>query len=448
MRNIIVLLILILSGVPVIFSQESKVEKFSYYSNDLSSRTKERLDLNGNRCALLKIISDDKIRSIHGNTIGEIENLGYEKWVYMSKGSKTIKIFFESSKPLHIEFLNYGISNLSNDGSYELIISNNIDRNSLYNSSIEDALQSLSDGYYSRTLEICQGLKEQNLPKVNLILSYLYYNGLGVIKDVSLGIEYLKMAANGGDDTALCNLGYHYEKGINVNLDKSLAFNLYHKAAEKNNVIAQYNLGNCYNNGIGTGINKTNAYRWFKNSAEQDYTDAIAMQIELVFPVLGVNSQSMHLQDSLSNIAANRNHVVGLYNKGRSLQIKGEYYKDKTTINQALILYLEAANRNYALAAYMVGSLYYNGAKGIKRDNNRAYKYMLKASELGYPDASYILGCMYNHGEGVSKNEQQKRKYWKLQRDQEEIWTKNAHGLGWDSGSRQDLSWISPKSSD
>ena len=79
-------------------------------------------DLNGNPCALIKVQVLDDIERVEGNRIGDIINNGVEKWIYMCKGSRNIKIHFKNHLPLTILFKDYHINGVESNRVYELVI--------------------------------------------------------------------------------------------------------------------------------------------------------------------------------------------------------------------------------------------------------------------------------------------------------------------------------------
>lgn len=81
-----------------------------------------RNDLNGVPCALVKVQVVDEIKRIEGNKIGNIINHGVEKWVYMCKGSRNMKIHLSNHLPVKVMFQDYDINGLESNRVYELVI--------------------------------------------------------------------------------------------------------------------------------------------------------------------------------------------------------------------------------------------------------------------------------------------------------------------------------------
>ena len=80
------------------FSQSLVVESFKAKSNDLTARVKERKDLNGNPCALIKVELPIKDILFEGNVVGEFGLYKRKPKVYdkiLRKGFTKIKDIFE-----------------------------------------------------------------------------------------------------------------------------------------------------------------------------------------------------------------------------------------------------------------------------------------------------------------------------------------------------------------
>ncbi len=103
-------------------AQELTVKSMTVAGNDISASQYERKDLNGQACALVKIQMLDNIIKVEGNVIGDVIDHGTEKWVYMTAGTKEMKIIPQRHLPLHISFANSGIRNLEAKKTYVLIL--------------------------------------------------------------------------------------------------------------------------------------------------------------------------------------------------------------------------------------------------------------------------------------------------------------------------------------
>ena len=110
------------------FAQELKIKSCTLASTDVTASSLEniRMDDVGNPCALVKILLLDGISKVQGNVIGDIKEYSSEKWVYLSKGTKEIRIIPMHYKPLRVYFPDFGIDGVESKRTYvlDLVIQN------------------------------------------------------------------------------------------------------------------------------------------------------------------------------------------------------------------------------------------------------------------------------------------------------------------------------------
>ena len=91
-------------------------------TTDFIPAADQRRDFNGQLCALVKVQVVDEITDVEGNVMGNIVNKGVEKWVYMAKDSRNMKIHLKNSLPIVVSFRDYDISGLKSNRVYELAL--------------------------------------------------------------------------------------------------------------------------------------------------------------------------------------------------------------------------------------------------------------------------------------------------------------------------------------
>lgn len=102
-------------------AQQPKVLDFAVTS-DFIPADDQRRDFNKQLCALVKVQVVDQITDIEGNVMGDIVNHGVEKWVYMAKGSRNMKIHFKNNLPIKVMFKDWEINGLESNRVYVLTI--------------------------------------------------------------------------------------------------------------------------------------------------------------------------------------------------------------------------------------------------------------------------------------------------------------------------------------
>lgn len=121
-KTAIILMMIIIS--PLIAKADVlNVKSITHDPLDLTGAVRSKKDLNGNTCALLKIVLPKEASSVifEGNTI-DTENDGSEIHVYMPQGTKRLTIKSAGFEPLHIEFSDFGILALEGERTYNVEI--------------------------------------------------------------------------------------------------------------------------------------------------------------------------------------------------------------------------------------------------------------------------------------------------------------------------------------
>ena len=102
-------------------AQKATVKSFTQTTDHIPGNDR-RNDLNGIPCALVKVQVVDNIERIEGNVIGDVVNRGVEKWVYMCKGSRNMRIHLKHFLPVMVMFRDYQVNGLESNRVYELVI--------------------------------------------------------------------------------------------------------------------------------------------------------------------------------------------------------------------------------------------------------------------------------------------------------------------------------------
>ena len=104
MKKLFLLILLAVTCAVSAAAQKVTVESFGEAGMDLTAQKYARKDLNGVKCAVVKVqIVGDGV-DFQGNVIGDVEAHGSEYWVYMASGTKMVKIIGRSFLPLMYDF--------------------------------------------------------------------------------------------------------------------------------------------------------------------------------------------------------------------------------------------------------------------------------------------------------------------------------------------------------
>ena len=104
MKKLVAILVMALAAAVSGVAQEVEVKDFAADAFDLTAQKYAPNDLNGRKCALVKVqvLSPGVVFS--GNVIGTPEKHSSEYWVYMTHGTKMLKLASESFLPLMFYF--------------------------------------------------------------------------------------------------------------------------------------------------------------------------------------------------------------------------------------------------------------------------------------------------------------------------------------------------------
>ncbi|MBQ0022006.1 MAG: hypothetical protein KBT29_02075, partial [Prevotellaceae bacterium] len=114
-------LILLLSIVSA-SAQKLTIESFSLDASDITASSQQRLDGNGDACALVKVQIAEPGATFDGNIVGDVAYKVNQYWVYMTSGSKRLQVNHPHYLPLDISFADYGINSVKGKMTYVLTL--------------------------------------------------------------------------------------------------------------------------------------------------------------------------------------------------------------------------------------------------------------------------------------------------------------------------------------
>ncbi len=119
-NRLIQLLILSLISLSL-YAQKLRIESMQATS-DLSASQHRRADRNNESCGLVKVSLATTDATFEGNVIQPVEYKTGEYWVYMTKGSRELRIKHPNYVPLHVKFADYGIKGIQSLTTYSLTL--------------------------------------------------------------------------------------------------------------------------------------------------------------------------------------------------------------------------------------------------------------------------------------------------------------------------------------
>ena len=248
-------------------------------------------------------------------------------------------------------------------------------------------------------------------------LGRMYFRGYdGIEKNYGTALEWFKKAALTWRAVTDENrwkvmylffyLGRIYTEGLGVEKNVMMGLRAFLTGANNGNVACARSLAMSYENGEFTKESSDDSQRWYKvcAKAEKDiaYADDVAMRSIGLLYKYG-NGVEKDIEKSLSWIkkATELGNVQCLRDMGLAYRNGSGVSKD---VNEALKYYSAAAERGDRLAQNSLSWMYYTG-DFLEKDLTKALEWALKAANNGSGGAMETLYRMYRDGDGVEKDE-------------------------------------------
>lgn len=119
-------------------AQNLSVKSLELDVRDLTASHQQVTDLNGVPCALLKVQMLDRLAKAEGNIIKRVDN-GTETWLYLTEGTKMVKIIGEKHKPLMVNLYEWFPQGLQRKLTYILELDSDLPPELLFSSQKKEA---------------------------------------------------------------------------------------------------------------------------------------------------------------------------------------------------------------------------------------------------------------------------------------------------------------------
>lgn len=123
MKRIGILAMALFFSILSLNAQEFNVDEMKADAFDLTASTHQRKDLNGNPCGLVRVQIPLEGLIFEGNVIGDVANKGGEYLVYLTTGSKRLRVKHPNATPTLITFKDHGIESIEGKTTYNLRLS-------------------------------------------------------------------------------------------------------------------------------------------------------------------------------------------------------------------------------------------------------------------------------------------------------------------------------------
>ena len=371
-KYLVVTLLLLSAQVHYAWGQLT-LRSFELAESDLSAQKYERLDADGNRCALIRVQLPVAGCVFMGAKVGSVDFKAKEYWLYVIPNTKKISISCPGIEQSVIVWQSrVGPSGVKSGRTYMMWLDGyesaaepaavKKDKPSTLSVSVgqiyDEAQEAFKEKDYAKAVSLYRQAAEREHVKAQGRLGYCFVKGYGVDIDYKEAVKWFRNAAMKDDAGSQANLGHCYYKGLGVDKDFSKAVYWFKKSAEQGHSLGQLFLGECYFKGEGVTKDYVEALRWYGKSAEQgDY----------------------RAQYRLGNC----------YRMGRGV---AQDYRE------AVKWYRQSADQGYAPAQYYMGFFYENGY-GVTKDMKEAVEWYRRAAAEGYERAENRLGKLSQTGQ-------------------------------------------------
>ena len=373
-----------------------------------SLRVEQRLDLNGDTCAVVKIETSDNNMEFGGNVIGNPIFRENAMYVYLTAGTKQLKVKPSKSSSFMVYFDKFGIKKLRANIAYLMTVPSGNkaigEEFELDKSFKPYKLVSLED---SMSFENLKRLADQGNTEAQASVAKCYYKGFLVDRSTKGFLAYAPIAAAKGNAIAQNLMGTACYEGFAVRKDLKKAVEWYQKSADQDYPMAICNLGSMYQKGEGVVKNVEMALLLFKKALALGWAHACA---------------DLYLYYSEDGVEPNLKKAVGYLRKGVSYgssiclaQLGLNYAEcndgvDKADYVKAFKLYQMAAAQNDVDGMSLLGACYYNG-EGTTKDYSKAFYWLRMAAEHDHAYSQFLVGCCFLEGNGVAQSNED-AKYW------------------------------------
>lgn len=250
---------------------------------------------------------------------------------------------------------------------------------------------------YSEAIDWLIDAAEEGHSKAQTKMGEMYSYGWGVEASEEEAIKWFRKSAEQGDYLGVSSLARRYRTGSGVEQNMQEAVRLYHEAAELGDPESMHDVGILYYSGTGVEKDINKALEWFykasKNGSEKSYIvmatildreDLSANEIEKIVNVISIARE---------NSVPGGVYAAGyMYGKGVGVE------KD---LDEAFVLYLEAAEMKYDGAFALFSSLYLGGYH-LEKYTIRIEELLKSEAFSGNGEAYCGLGKFYTRGLYVS----------------------------------------------
>ena len=216
----------------------------------------------------------------------------------------------------------------------------------------------------------------------------------------ALGLDWLKLSADCGNDYAAWRVAVAYRDGVGCEKSESISQRYCEIAAKGGFPEAQGQLGLNYLYANGVERDVTQAYKWINLCALQG--DAMGIHLLGLLKDDGIGCEKNEEEAfQLFREASAKGNIDAARQLGECYYYGHGVEKD---LAQAAVWYRYAAKQGHKKAMTDLGWILYEG-EGVLVNYEEALKWFTRAAEQDDPRGMYMLALMYSNGDGVEASE-------------------------------------------
>ena len=282
---------------------------------------------------------------------------------------------------------------------YHLMLSDSV-RRGVEQMFVEQVEQAFVDEFERETEERDRALYEGIYAGISSLCELWLSGGeAGPEVELPVVVSLLEIAAEGGNVFAQTRLALMLAQGQGCAVDEARAYALLSRAAPRDYRVAAYNLGVLLASGRGVEKDEAAAALWWSRSSSIGVYAARAIRDGGLEPRLMDAEELLRLCEERRKKGDLRAECSYLMRQRSGWGVARE-----GNAKRLFKRFLSLAKKGDALAAAVVGDMYYFG-QGVDKDFAKALPWVDKAAASGEPEALFRLGYMYSRGEGVEASE-------------------------------------------
>lgn len=253
----------------------------------------------------------------------------------------------------------------------------------------------INEGNWETAYHLVKEGDQKNDCNATGILGLFYLFGLGIPKDIEMGMKLLEKAIFAGCTDMVDKLGTLYITGDIVPKDEHRAFSIFLYGAEKGNTLAMGKVSSMYLDGMGTPADEQKAMEWGQKAAESGNIVGIQTLISIYLKESSVYyDPKMAVYWIREDLKIEPENTFFMYSLAACLSnpwgIYSNLIPDEAMLREAYMLARKGAELG-DMDCHVLLCWFYETGHFVKKDLKKAYEYLKIAADHGHEIAAKYL---------------------------------------------------------